>query len=117
MNEKLNILNIESIRQLLNHSTAKLDQSTLAGLSVARKEALQQHEARSSVPAFAWAGLPNGFGNPGVAHPNRYYWAAIVLIAACLFSSAAYWQQSVQHDIDVDLAILTDDLPVDVYVD
>jgi len=115
MNEKLNT---ESVRQLLNRSSIHLDGSTLARLSDARKQALARFDARSTAPAFAWAGILTGSGRTTGSHRSQYYWAAAVLFAAILYSGATYWQHSIEHDnSDVDIAILTDDLPIDAYVD
>ena len=41
-----------------------------------------------------------------------------MLLAASLFSGITYWQQAIDNDTgDVDIAILTDDLPIQYYVD
>ena len=115
MNDKLNT---ESIRQLLNRSSAQLGQPTLARLRDVRTQALARYDARSNAPAFAWAGALNGSGHSTGSHHRNHYWAAAVLLAALLFSGATYWQHLTDHDnSDVDIAILTDDLPIDVYVE
>jgi len=109
----------EQIRQLLNRSIAQMDQPTLARLRDARTQALARHEARSQAPAFALAGLWPGHGHATGSQQKHYHWAAVILFAACLFSGAAYWQHAnKEHDIgEVDVAILTDDLPIEIYVD
>jgi hypothetical protein len=111
-------LNTESIRQLLNRSTAKLEQPALAGLRDARLQALSRFDARSTAPAFALAGIAHRFGHVFGSHRRHYYWASAVLLGALLFSGAAYWQH--YNDLDnseVDIAILTDDVPISAYVD
>ncbi len=111
-----NKLNTESIRQLLNRSSSQLGQPTLARLRDVRMQALARYDARSTAPAFAWAGALNGYGHG--SHRSHYYWAAAVLFVALLFSGATYWQHVTEHDnSDVDIAILTGDLPIDVYVE
>jgi len=41
-----------------------------------------------------------------------------MLLAASLFSGIAYWQHVMDNDTsDEDIAILTDDLPIQYYVD
>ena len=114
-----NKLNTESIRQLLNRSSAQLEQPTLARLRDVRTQALARYDARSSAPAFAWAGSTSTHsGHNSGSHSSHYYWAAAVLFAALLFSGVTYWQHATEHDnSDVDIAILTDDLPIDVYVE
>ncbi len=108
----------EQIKQLLNRSLAQLDQPTLTRLRDARAQALARHDAHSTAPAFAWATLWTDHRHAADSHHKSHYLAAIVLLAALLFSGAAYWHHTVDHDVsDVDIAILTDDLPIEVYVD
>jgi len=115
MNEKLNT---ESVRQLLNRSSARIASPTLASLRAAREKALVRYDARSSVPAFAWATALVGSGNTAGPMRRHYYWASIILLAACLFSATNFMMHALEHDdSEVDVAILTDDLPIDVYVD
>ena len=111
-------LNMESIRQLLNRSSVQLDQPALARLRVARTQALERYDARTTVPAFAWAGGWTGFGHSSGSHRNHYYLAIAILLAAFLYSGASYWQHVIEHEkSEIDIAILTDDLPIDAYVD
>jgi hypothetical protein len=112
-------LNTQSIKQLLNRSSAELGQPTLARLRDARMQALERFDARSTVPAFAWAGSASSHsGHAGDFHHKSRFWATAVLLAALLFSGVNYLQHLADHDnSDVDIAILTDDLPIDVYVD
>jgi hypothetical protein len=116
MNEKFNA---EPFRQQLNRSAAQLEQPTLARLRDAREQALAHYDARCSAPDYVAAGFWSSFMHTsGTQRNSHYYWAAFVLLAVFLFSSATYWQQEIEHDnSEVDIAILTDDLPIDVYVD
>ena len=115
MNKKLNT---ESIRQQLNRSSAQLDQSTLGRLREARAQALARYDARSTAPVFAWVGALTGNMHTANSHRSHYYLAIAVLLAAFLYSGATYWQHAADHDnSDVDIAILTDELPIDAYVD
>ena len=120
MNNDLNKLNTDSVMQLLNRSSAKLDLTTLTRLGNVRMQALARYDARSSVPVFAFAnaGILAGAGQKVGSHCSYYFWASAVLLVALLFSGAAYWQHVSEPDSsEVDLAILTDDLPMDAYVD
>ncbi len=95
-----NYLNMDEIRQLLNRSAGQLPSKTLARLSAAREQALLRHAPEST---------SSGWMN------NRRRMAAAfatVLVTVSLFGGIAYYWQ--QQD-DVDLAILTDEMPVDVY--
>jgi len=115
MNENLNT---EAIRQHLNRSSARIEQPTLARLRDARAQAMARFDARSTAPALVWAGALPGLGHATESHQKSHFWATVLLLAALLFSGAAYWQHSADHDnSDVDIAILTGDLPIDVYVD
>lgn len=113
-------LHLEKIKQLLNHSVNRLEQPVLARLRDAREQALARHEARSAAPAFAWATPSASQGHTAGPHRKSHYLAAAVLLAALLFSGAAYWRHATEHDheaSEVDVAILTDELPIEVYVD
>ncbi|MGO8756465.1 MAG: DUF3619 family protein [Gallionellaceae bacterium] len=111
-------LNPELIRQLLNCSLDRIDQSTLANLRSARLRALSHYEARrGTVPLFAWSDGHEIWH--ALAHRHRvYYWIGAILLAASLFGGIAYWQQ-VRDDasIDEEISILTDDLPIQYFVD
>lgn len=104
----------EQVKQLLNRSLSRLDQPTLAKLRDARMQALAHYDVRSAAPVFAWTGN----WHASRAHHKSYFWAAVVLLIALLFSVTAYWQQASDHDVsEVDIAILTDELPIEIYVD
>lgn len=108
----------EQIKQLLNRSLARLDQPMLAQLCDAREKALARYDAHSAAPAFAWASLWTDHRHAADSHRKSHYLAAAALLAALLFSGAAYWHHTADHDVsDVDIAILTDELPIEVYVD
>ena len=101
----------EQVKQLLNRSLTRLDQPTLARLRDAREQALARYDAHSTAPAFAWA----GHWHVADSHRKSHYLAATVLLAALLIGGVTYWHQD--HDVsDVDIAILTDDLPIEVFV-
>lgn len=113
-----NDLNHHSIKQLLDRSAAQIKPATLQKLQDARMHALEHQRAHRSAPALAWL---NHSGSPSGAHhlPKRLNWALAILFIACLFSGAAYWQSTTtEHDNgEDDIAILTDDLPLHVYVE
>ena len=109
-------LNHEKIKHLLNRSVTRLEQPVLSRLRDARARALVRYEARRTSPALAWAGsfTWNTTGSPQKIH----FWAAAVLLVAVLLGAATYWNQAADNDTsDVDIAILTDDLPMHVYID
>lgn len=112
-------LNHQAIKQLLDLSTTRIKPSALNALQAARMRALEHQRVARRVPVLAWLGHSGMHGS--AAHPSsrRLNWALAILFIACLFSGAAYWQANfAEHDTsDEDIAILTDDLPLQVYVD
>ncbi len=107
-------LTTDSIRKILDHATNQLDDNTVARLRSARNHALTHRGTRS-----AWL---DRYGNLVLAVCGRHgipFWALSILLAAgLLLGTASYWQHATEHDhSDIDIAILTDDLPVDAYID
>lgn len=108
-------LNIEFVRQALDRSSDRLGQDTQDKLRMAREQALARFDARVTAPALVFAGVG---GNAQSPSRSLYYWLAALLLAASLFGVSAYWQHMVEHEnSEVDIAILTDEMPMDVYVD
>jgi hypothetical protein len=104
------------VRQILNRGLARVDGATAERLRAARERALARQRAELS-PAMAWAdnvlGRVGGWG--GVA------WR-IVLPAAMLVIGVATvqsWQQNqrIEEIEEIDAQLLTDDLPIDAYLD
>ncbi len=112
-----NNLRPEAVKQVLNRSLAQLDQPTLAQLREARLQALARYKAQHAMnPALAWISSHTGW-HASSHHHKWHFWIAAVLLVACLLSGIAYWQQAENDTSDVDIEILTDDLPIHVYVD
>jgi hypothetical protein len=95
-----------------------MDAPTIENLRDARNRALEAYRAQQKAPVRAWL-HHHGILVGGSSHSHKYLYFAIALIfTAFLFSGSTYWQQANEHDhSDIDIAILTDDLPVDAYVD
>ncbi len=113
-----NNLNHHSIKQLLDHSATRISPATLAQLQRSRVHALEHQRLHRTAPALAWLGHLGSHSDS--SHTSKHIrWAFAVIFVACLFSGAAYWQNSIadRDTSDVDIAILTDDLPLHVYVD
>lgn len=109
-------LSTDSIKQLLDHSAAHIDQHTAETLCDARARALENHRTQESAPVLAWLGQHGLWsGNP------KYLQRAFALLfVACLIGSFAYLQHINDHEHDpseIDVAILTDELPLDAYVE
>lgn len=110
-------LKIGEIGQLLDRSTRQIDSDTLQKLQVARRAALQQQRTHEHVGIFAWIGQHSPIHAHG-QHQRSFNWGVAVLFALILFSGAMYMHDAYEHDhSDLDIAILTDDLPVDMFVD
>ena len=110
-------LKIGEIGQVLDRSTSQIDSDTLQKLQVARRTALQQQRMNEHVGVFAWIGQHNPIHTHGHNH-RSLNWGVAVLFALVLFSGALYLHDKYEHDhSDLDIAILTDDLPVDMFVD
>jgi len=101
-------LNSDAIRQLLNRSAGQLDPSTLAGLRQAREQALLRHAPVGAGSQTRW--------HFGAWRPAAATWVATLLLAVCLFGGITYYWQQTRDSSEIDLAILTDEMPVDVYV-
>ena len=106
-------LNTDKIAHLLTQNTARMDADTLSALSKAHRKALQRQSARDHVYAHGtgrWAHLLLSFSN--------HHLLSAGLLAAALFFGVSYWHQSHEQQIaELDAAILTDDLPIEVFVD
>ena len=116
----MNNLNLLKIKQLLNRSLTRMDRSTLERLRDSRAQALAQYGVRRTASSFAWAGktpwetLGHAFSGPQKTH----FWVVAVLFIILLFGATLYSQQTAEPDTtDVDIAILTDELPIHVYLD
>jgi len=113
-------LTADSIKRLLNQSVAQMDDATIESLRTARNRTLESHRSLQHAPVLAWLNHHGVWvGSPSNNHKHRS-WALALVLAACLLTAAAYMQQLNEHEHDhseIDIAILTDDLPVDAYVE
>ncbi len=111
-------INTRDIGPLLDGSTAQLDNDTLDKLRNARRTALQYQQTKQLVPVLAWLHEHGLIHTHAPGRHKSHHWGMAALLAVILFSGVIYWQQVYEHDhSDIDIAILTDDLPVDMYVD
>jgi uncharacterized iron-regulated membrane protein len=103
------------IRQALNQGL-HLDQATASRLRAARERALARQRPEPA-PALAWAySLVGGFGGwGGLSLRLLAPLVALVIAGAALYT----WQQNqrVAELVDIDAQLLTDDLPIDAYLD
>lgn len=101
------------ISELLTLATEQMDVDTAESLRRSRQTAL----ARQMVDVRRFSIVAgNGMHLP-VPHFARH-WAAILLIATAVVG-AGYWQHLRNHEMmaHLDVAILTDDIPMEIFVD
>ena len=112
-------LNIHKIKELLNTATTQLSPEILDKLRMARTRALDRQRIRQSAPVLAWLG-----GSHSSQHETHHFskpmlWLMGAVLATCLISGGAFYRNHlVEHEIiDVDIAILTGDMPINVFLD
>lgn len=106
-------INPERIVQLLTQNTRRMDAGTLSALSNARQKALQRQTARA--PVFT---LSTGRWTHVLFPLLNHQWVFAGLLVVMLTIGAGYWHHAQEQQIvDLDVAILTDDLPIEVFVD
>ncbi len=111
-------INTNLIKKLLDTSASQLSSDTLDKLRIARTRALDHQRVRHSVPVLAWLGHhTDKHDSFNISKPMN--WAVAALLVACLISGASIWQSyTSENEInEMDIAILTGDLPIHVYVD
>ncbi|BBE09278.1 Uncharacterized protein MCB1EB_1117 [Mycoavidus cysteinexigens] len=111
---------------LLDTSVAQLPETTLAKLAQARRSALAaQKPEKVRQPAYEMAfasGLSRSSAN-AASHGRRLFnkfgliWPLLALLAG--LSAITYWadQQRAAEIADIDAAILSDELPLNAYLD
>jgi hypothetical protein len=106
-------LNSGKIAQLLTQSTRQLDTHILSALVDARQNALKRQSVRA--PVFA---LNMGRETHSLIPDSVQQWMVAVLFVAVLIAGTSFWHQVQEQQIsELDVAILTDDLPIEVFVD
>ena len=101
------------IAGLLSRSADQLDDSVVSALRQARSVALQKQRVHE--PVFSLNAIGHRAHNL-MPHSAHQWVAATIVLAAIVFGMANYWQNG-QDRQNLDIAILTDDLPIDVFVD
>ena len=117
-----NPLDPKKVAQLLTQGTRQLDGVTLTALVNARQNALKKQLVRAPVFALHPASLsPSSWANR-LLLPSAQPWVSMLLaaglLAAALIAGTGYWQHLEEQQInELDVAILTDELPIEVFVD
>ncbi len=111
MNTKFNL---GKITQLLTQSAQRLDAPTLSALGRARQAALERQALESPAYEVAFAGR----WSHRFASPATMRWFVAGLLAATMVTMASYYHHTQEQQIgELDVAILTDELPLEVFVD
>jgi hypothetical protein len=115
---------VRQLRRALDESTASLPSATVGRLAVARQAALARRKpepvaAPAFVPVFASASHAQS-ATPRHRSPLRRFalaWPLAALIVSLV--TVAWWedQQRTAELADIDAAMLSDDLPLNAYLD
>ena len=111
----------DKITQLLNQGTRQIDGRILSALNKARHNALERQSAHAPVFTFA----PNGGRHPYADRSTIWemlysaqHLFIIILLVVIVVSGVGYWHHAEEQRIgELDVAILTDELPVEIFVD
>ena len=113
-----------AVRRALDESAEGLPQPTLARLALARRAALQRKKPEVAPQTAPVAAMSPAFAGTMGAHPPvvrapRFVlmWPMFALVAALI--GVAYWedQQRIADTADIDAAMLSDELPLNAYLD
>jgi len=104
----------EAIAGLLTRATEQLDDDTVAALRLARNLALERQALNQ--PVFA---LNTGHGiHWPTPHTTHQWMAMAVLLIVMLAGGISYWHHAHEQETShLDIAILTDDLPMEIFID
>lgn len=119
-------LDAKKVAQLLTLSTRQLNQDTLSALAQARHRAM----AKQAVPALSLTtggllhspGL-HSTGSHGLGSHSpiplsaKRFMAAGLVVVACVIGLNLWQHAQLQQLSELDAAILTDDLPIEIFVD
>jgi len=108
-------LNHTRIAELLTQSSEQLDNRIVSSLRQARAVALQKQRLREPVLSLSTIGHRVHALMP---HSTHQWLATTMLLATIIVSVTSYCQYSQEHQgSHLDIAILTDDLPMEVFID
>lgn len=107
---------VSRIRQILNQGTTRLDAGTAQKLKAARELALSRQRPEPQ-PVVRWADNVLGDGWSWGGLSARVLLPALALVVAAV--GIYRWQenQRLAEVVEIDSQLLTDDLPIDAYLD
>jgi len=111
-------LNINDFRRLLDRSASDLSATTVDKLQAARRAALQHQQTKQPTLVHAWLAEHGIIGHHASHQHKALNWGLATLLAVAMVGGISYWQITPERDHStIDIAILTDELPVHMYVD
>lgn len=106
-------INPDKIAQLLNQGSRQLDEKIVAALSDARRRALSRQAQAPSI--IRTTGL--WIGHHLMPHNTRQWLATSLLAALLVVTGTTIWQYNEEQQVsEIDVAILADEMPLDVFV-
>jgi len=112
----INQRQLSTIKNALNRSTDGLNAHVLGKLATSRHQALSRSKQAHQFTAEHSGGTIMRLRAMTLHHEARL-WIGIALIIIFSVAAHQYWEHSNDDHADIDFAILTDELPIDVYVD
>lgn len=108
-------VNHQKISMLLTRGAEQLDEGILSALRDARTLALQKQ--RVFEPVFSLNTIGHRAHNL-IPHSAPQWVITAIFVAAVVFGITDYWHNTQDHQgSQLDIEILTSDLPIDVFVD
>jgi Protein of unknown function (DUF3619) len=104
------------IKQDLNYSLGQLDARVSARLKQAREGALAAFDAQEQVVSSSLFAFAGHHGHMTRHALKTRTWLPIAMLVLAL-AGATYWQQEMNHEEDVDAALLASDIPLTAYID
>jgi Protein of unknown function (DUF3619) len=102
------------VAQLLTSAARRLDGDTVAALRQARNVALERQSLCKRVSVLS-AGHSLYWLKP---HSTHQWVATVILFVSIIFGGVNYWQHAREIELGrLDAAILSDDMPLEVFVD
>ncbi len=99
----------------LDYGVNEIQSATRYRLQAGRVAALARCPRPKLAFGMAWAGNVGSFHGHGRITITHYLAAAALLIACA--AGVTYWQMTNDDDTDIDLSLLTDELPINAYLD
>lgn len=107
-------LNHTRIAELLTQSSGQLDDRIVSSLRLARTVALQRQRCEPVLSLSAIGHRVHAL----MPHSTHQWLATVMLLATIIVSVTGYYHYAQEHQgSHLDIAILTDDLPMEVFVD